>query len=100
MYLTEDEARQKWCPFFRVTPKSSEPFALSNRGNPTKRDVDAVCCASDCMAWRFGDPKFVPSEKPFVAVEYEPGKFRKDFADNVRVERGYCGLAGNAVAAS
>ena len=54
MTYTEDEAREKWCPFARGA-------------------IEPVCVASNCMAWRWANPKSEPhGSKP----------------------KGFCGLAG------
>lgn len=104
--ITEAEAKTKWCPMARVAEVqrfgSSEPdcpVAAVNRGSDALKDAawagHSLCIASACMMWRVGDPVFVQNEKPFVAVEHAPGQFRKEYAAGVRVERGYCGLAGH-----
>jgi hypothetical protein len=64
--LTEDEAREKWCPFARTSGGTEEDLAI-NREYGGEPDVGALCLASDCMAWRWM---------------------------NEVTGRGYCGLAG------
>ncbi len=87
--LTEQEAREKWCPFARLAigmEKRGEPngvcivpdYPSHNRTQisgllETHWSGGCCCIASDCMAWR-GVPD---------AGTYEPGK-----------APGYCGLAG------
>ena len=75
--MTEDEARQKWCPMVRyVASYKGTPTPPLNRAaggndvmlNPT----NCQCIASDCMMWRW------------VA---------EDNARDVSYW-GYCGLAG------
>lgn len=83
--LTEDQAKEKWCPFARVAGGAlmrmdqdgvvsyvTAPVAVNRGGNGSR---DEVCCiASRCMAWRshgtiewksldsFG-PEMTPEEK-------------------------------------
>jgi hypothetical protein len=55
--MTEDEAKTKWCPFFRATPhfENDEPIIVSNRLSFNDRNKDgrpkANCIGSKCMAW-------------------------------------------------
>ena len=65
---TEDEAKQKWCPKARVADynaadKNSPVLAATNRhagvktgkdGKPRILRKNAMCIASQCMAWRWG----------------------------------------------
>jgi len=48
--MTEDEAKKKWCPMYRVSVETRG--SADNRGN-----IDTVnnykCLASFCMAWRW-----------------------------------------------
>jgi hypothetical protein len=52
--MTEDEARQRWCPFARSTDGGDDEVqAVSvNRVRDGKPDLWCLCIASDCMAWR------------------------------------------------
>lgn len=69
--MTEDEARNKWCPAARVSVGSS------TSGNRTAATMDSRfkgngCVASECMAWR--------------QISTRDG--------GSRAVTGYCGLAG------
>ena len=68
--MTEDEARQNWCPFVRLGIHHDKTW--DNRGNDYHHQQ---CIASDCMAWRWDE---------FINITPE--------ADVIR--EGYCGLAG------
>lgn len=69
--MTEEEAKQKWCPFARD--------AESNPAGYTTTNTTAKCIGSECMAWRIN---------------------RDDWSENMSTgartyhHGGYCGLAG------
>lgn len=70
--MTEDQAREKWCPFSRTGLRTGQGGVAVNRhvtdGDSEPEIYDETrCIASDCMAWRS------------------------------RGVGGYCGLAGDAV---
>jgi hypothetical protein len=65
--MTEDQAREKWCPFARVAAADYS----SNKGSGGDIRPGAYCIASRCMAWRWD----------LDTVATEP-------------HEGYCGLAG------
>ena len=83
--LTEQQAREKWCPAARVVLEGERertpPF---NRLATTvsvvdANPVDARCIASGCMWWRW-ERRWQPREH--------------DGPTEVQTERGYCGMAG------
>lgn len=75
MYLTEEEAKHKWCPEVRICDGIA-PFAFNKHQGPEKvSDVPNRCIASDCMMWRWRE-----DAKPDGL-----GSFHT---------KGYCGLAG------
>lgn len=66
--MTEDEARQRWCPFARVPDEGNHAtlgsLTATNRHWGDKRGKDgkprilrknSMCIASECMAWRWAD---------------------------------------------
>ena len=90
--LTEQEAREKWCPFARYSGSGfdcpsanrwkqaapeSEPHAL----NP----IPCRCIASQCMAWRTGE---TAEFKRAADHEYQQSGKR------LTSDTGFCGLAG------
>jgi len=68
--MTEEEAKGKWCPFYRRSPGSAA-FPTNNR------DRGGACLASDCMAWRSADPEG-----------------NHAYVDQPIPQFGFCGLAG------
>lgn len=75
--MTEDQAKEKWCPMARVHSGTQNYVAAVNR-NLLPRDVGKdKCCASDCMMWR-AKTEF-PGDQDYEAVD------------------GYCGLAGKMI---
>ena len=77
--MTEDDARQRWCPFVRIfiAPETVDwqGMMFDNRGELSEGRPN--CIASDCMAWRW--------EKYEEQIEEGLGRKGCD---------GYCGLAG------
>jgi len=84
--MTEDQAREKWCPFARVTEVdemgNSNACDYNRQYHPSDvvtHGYPAQCVASDCMAWRW---KLDADLRQMV-----------DALDNGK-QIGYCGLAG------
>ena len=87
MLLTEEQAREKWCPFSKSvavgTRENGSPYQSGNRVRahqgtsaigpisfPAQMNPETCrCIASDCMAWRWAMKS---------------------------INEGYCGLAGKA----
>lgn len=80
--MTEDEARQRWCPFVRM------PI---NRAISAEMTSTITCLASNCMAWRWTSPphwRVKRAEGITVAVD-------KNTPDAYQTRgNGYCGIAG------
>ncbi len=87
MTMTEEQAREKWCPYARSY--SFEEFQFNTAMASTNREPDGApnkacrCIASDCMAWRW---KVGPPTK-LEKAEY-------DETNIVSEQRGFCGPAG------
>lgn len=86
--MTEQEAKEKWCPMARVAnalhPNGSTAiagFTVANRSSGVGDvPVNSMCLGSSCMAWRWiNDP----------AGPQPPDGPESDY-------RGYCGLAGKS----
>lgn len=82
MLMTEQEARTKWCPHYRIFAGNSETG--DNRPNGP---FNPRCIASDCMAWR-KENSFERNGKERSAYEREIGVGNTG--------RGYCGAFGKA----
>ena len=68
--MTEDQAKTKWCPFYRATEKG-----MDNRLSVRNGAGEACCIGAACMAWRWDRSLTdTDSDKSFTS--------------------GYCGLAG------
>jgi len=108
--VTEAEAKEKWCPFSRVSWYSrstlAEPAEYGYAGNRDANDgtvPGAQCIASACMAWR-GVDVYDPRERHLYNTRtgnrvsgglVEETEWRLDNPDEPPPEpRGYCGLAG------
>lgn len=100
--LTEEKAREKWCPFVHVRITIILPSGDRKSEQRAERlGRDDRCMASSCMAWRCG------GNRPGAIVErikVQPLASRPDnftgYSDGdwIRQEThavGYCGLAGN-----
>ena len=92
MYLTEAEARKKWCPFVRARDfwdgsacsGNADAFdeKTSDSADYSRNPLDSRCIASECMAWRWGDGVLDSADSGGGA----PGTKGNDV--------GYCGIAG------
>jgi hypothetical protein len=74
MVVTEEQARDLWCPFVRSTRGASVATNRDSDGSIVKR---VTCVGSACMMWR----QEVPSPE-------------RNEAAKTQGIRGYCGLAG------
>lgn len=78
--LTEEEARERWCPFYQMVGAGTATDFQYGDNRPVEIDNDRAgyCIASDCAAWRWNE------------FTQEPPHVRRP----VRENGGYCGLAG------
>ncbi len=94
--MTEEEAKQRWCPFMRISGSNDGLDTMWHNNRPSFGDVDVkgfdLCITSACMAWRgatkdvWVDPDGILIGAGGIAPD---GSYKiKDDAD------GYCGLAG------
>jgi hypothetical protein len=70
--MTEEEAKQKWCPMVRYYDRNSE-MAYNAWYDTSGGEGRCKCIGSACMMWR-----------------WDVDKCRK----GPEVDHGYCGLAG------
>ena len=96
--MTEDQAKTKWCPQYRVATSGGDhsTFQTDNRpleyeGKTSVLHEYARCIGQECMAWRWGvehpDGGWIEAA-PNEAVANARRK------DPTYVVGGYCGLAG------
>ena len=83
--MTEDEAKERWCPFAMVpttlTTAEQKLAATGNRGTAMDQPYESArCIGSECMAWRW-----------HVQVDSEHSHVK---GPTVPKPDGYCGLAG------
>jgi hypothetical protein len=106
--LTEDEAKGKWCPFYRVATSGGDmdTYEMDNRPpdyeengegwSPTGQvRAEARCLGPACMAWRWGQ-KPNPDWKPQTGMSM-PNYINPMTEAPMSIEdrsRGFCGLAG------
>ena len=101
--MTEDEARNKWCPFIRIVIRGDERFSggsgHTNRDQDVGRASSTRCIGSGCMAWRQG--VYVTDRQRWVSfgeLRIRPGDDFPSTGEWVDLpegeRRGYCGLAG------
>lgn len=95
--MTEEEAKQKWCPFARD--------AESNAAGYTTTNTTAKCIGSECMAWREKHPRMQREDHSgardvMIAEAVKTGRTmqRNGPAGSLGIlyldAVGYCGLAG------
>jgi hypothetical protein len=86
--LSEDEAKQYWCPFTRVAVDGREYMegvASANRDTGIETQKHTLCIGSQCMAWRWAG--WLNRISQMVAQAPAP-------EDRVGERLGFCGLAG------
>lgn len=89
--LTEQDARQKWCPMVRnAAPSDSEAAGTAgNRYGGEATHPTHSCIASDCMMWR---------KTGQIGIGPRGEKRDRDLDGLTRwIDVGYCGLAGSPV---
>ena len=93
LWMSEEEAKQRWCPYFRDTIEGMGSYSridqreLKQQEDGTKKWVttsplakECCCIASDCMAWRWAR----------THIADEQGNLTISSTDT----HGFCGLAG------
>lgn len=107
--MTEEQAREKWCPFVRLAVDPKGPFLASNRVESTAdflkvgedTEFNSRCLASDCMAWRW-EYEYARTEKESKLRPGDPDldnqgwEMLSESSDQKYWRRrvgGFCGLA-------
>lgn len=87
MHLTEEEARQRWCPLGRQIGCMDQRHGGTTHvvGGVNRVDHGDVpaCIASQCMAWRWATPKVLRDIDLVTSDVVDP-----------EPRRGYCGAFG------
>jgi hypothetical protein len=87
--MTEDEAKERWCPFSRLGSSSSPGFGGMNR-DVNEENGDSLrhtrCLASACAVWRETEAADFVTLKAINREGYERSPVPA---------KGYCGLAGS-----
>lgn len=88
--MTEEEAKQRWCPFVRLTGAEREWHTNRDPSMPSiPTDTQAYrCIGSACMAWRWRG--YFTDEGRFMHMAGR-GHWK---SDEKREPTGFCGLAG------
>lgn len=96
--MTEDEAKNKWCPFARVASLDDDREDVSAR-NRWSRDGEtkwgpvagAACIGSACMAWQWEQEANQPA-----LLDWAHGDMAAPAPPSTRQSTvaGFCGLAG------
>lgn len=82
--LTEQEAREKWCPLVRVGNEAGCNRSSNDFG------ATALCIGKKCMAWRKVDQ---------IGIGPDDKKRDRDLDGRTTwVDRGFCGAFGGPVA--
>lgn len=97
--MTEDEAKQKWCP--HAFASHTDPRAGFDEEYET-RPKTFPCIASKCMAWRFHRYQFTiyhgtDREGQFAEDGYQPNERELQDASDDKpriITHGFCGLSG------
>jgi hypothetical protein len=94
--MTEDEAKQRWCPFARVGFPVQGGINRSVGQDGKEGPNWPTCMGSSCMAWRW---RVAPTEAREAGREAIQIKDRVHIMEFPAIEAvagdGYCGLAGS-----
>lgn len=109
-YVTEDEAKNKWCPHARVAGRM-----INASANRLQQQTDngvpvcitgSTCIGSHCMFWRWGPhAPYLRSSTPVDGWDHipVPDCYERDSnaefwqepgAQNLKRRPGWCGIAG------
>ena len=95
---TEDEAKEKWCPFGRVTDTDGVPSHNRFFSDASNQDVpQTMCIGPACMAWRWAGVASKARIERFKGYIANTGTTLAEALEAVPEDdtrRGYCGLSG------
>lgn len=84
--MTEDDAREKWCPLIRIHEEPSMGTEGSTYAyNRPEAMGGMTCIASDCMAWEWGEEEYELTHSGGEVHHVLPLKLKTD-------RKGDCGL--------
>jgi hypothetical protein len=82
MFVTEEQAKDKWCPHVRIRHQSQ---AVVNRTVDPMHPADYGCIGSRCMSWRWRQGAFPGDPLGFCGLAGRP---IHDEAPSVFLDRG------------
>jgi len=93
MSITEEQAREKWCPMVRYTFHSTDSSANRWKQSLPPNEPHALnplpcrCIAPECMMWRWHFEQ--TNKQPSNSMSWPPVE-----PTYSQTYKGYCGLAG------
>jgi hypothetical protein len=102
MLLTEEEAKQKWCPMVRLVAVSGKNEVINHTSYNRAMHVTDIqminpcgsfCIVSDCMMWRREDQETWIDRIEESRKKSCPAMSAQEAAD-LLPRQGYCGLGG------
>lgn len=84
--MTEEQAKEQWCPFVRRENASPTLHGLKKLGDTKQVQYSTNCIGSKCMAWRKTQAMQLSQDPDFPDDQSEAGI--------LVTQQGFCGLAG------
>ena len=95
--MTEDEAKTKWCPQYRVGVADDDTIDNRLTRFPVQLPRAQMCLASECMAWRWEPQTYEHHSNDvgsYVNTEPDTNRYGVRVRGKALPREGYCGLAG------